>query len=59
MIRNPSDGTTYTPPKPEVSGLPVENPKSTDEARRLEKSREWLKNYSSERIAPQSEENAA
>jgi hypothetical protein len=53
MIRNPSDGTTYDPPKPEkgipvsgITGLPeleMGNPKSKDEIRRLEESREWLK----------------
>jgi hypothetical protein len=49
MIRNPSDGTTYDPPKPEVTGLPdleteMGNPKSKAEIRRLEESRDWLKN---------------
>jgi hypothetical protein len=49
MIRNPSDGTTYELPKPQVSGLPeleteMGNPKSKDEIARLERSREWLKN---------------
>lgn len=54
MIRNPSDGTTYDPPKPvigipiaEVTGLPeLETGRSKDEIRRLEESREWLKRYS-------------
>jgi hypothetical protein len=72
MIRNPSDGTTYDPPKPSkeislqaneikancaktgskeiTSGMPeleteMGNPKSKDEIRRLEESRDWLKNY--------------
>jgi hypothetical protein len=50
MIRDPSDGSTYTLPKPTVSGLPelqndMDNIKSEKDAERLEKAREWLKDY--------------
>lgn len=43
-LRDPTDGTIYDPPKMELSGLPEVKEKS-DELLRLEKSREWLKNW--------------
>ena len=46
MIRDPSDGSAKEKPKPMVSGLAEPGiPVSTDELERLEKSRQWLKNY--------------
>jgi hypothetical protein len=43
-LRDPSDGTIYEPPKKELFGPPEPEEKS-DELKRLEKSREWLKQY--------------
>lgn len=44
MIRDPSDGTVYEKPKPDLSGLP-ELEKEQDELERLEESRKWLKDW--------------
>ena len=55
MIRDPSDGTVREAPKPEV-GIPVSKPAPgpdtgirqptrTDAQERLERSREWLRDY--------------
>ena len=44
--RDPSDGTTYEISKPEIkSGLPISKNVNAEEIARLEKSREWLKNW--------------
>lgn len=55
MIRDPSDGSVREPPKPEkptstVSKSPspgtgIRQPTRTDAQERLERSREWLRNY--------------
>jgi hypothetical protein len=45
MIRDPSDGSVKEKPKPEMaSALPTSNA-DAQEIERLERSREWLKNY--------------
>lgn len=54
MIRDPSDGSVREPPKPAetVSAKPtpspdtgIRQPTRTDAQERLERSREWLRNY--------------
>lgn len=45
MIRDPSDGTVKEKPKPDLSGLPKMDSEKQDELERLEKSREWLKDW--------------
>lgn len=50
MIRDPSDGSVREPRKPQVSGLPSpESPEKREERQRIEKSREWLKDYHARR----------
>lgn len=46
MIRDPSDGTVREKPvlEAETSGLPISKQKA-EYLERLEKSRDWLKNY--------------
>lgn len=45
MIRDPSDGSVREPRKPMVSGMPEPDQHAKDELERLNKSREWLKDY--------------
>lgn len=44
MIRDPSDGSVKEPVKPEITGLP-ELKKDSDERERLERAREWLREW--------------
>lgn len=48
MIRDPSDGSEYEPPKPVLdtgtTGMPIASTKAKD-VERLEKSRKWLEEY--------------
>ena len=45
MIRDPSDGSVREKRKIEVSGLAGPTKEQKDEWKRLEMSREWLKDY--------------
>lgn len=47
MIRDPSDGSVRVPIKPDLTdtGLPKPETESERETRRLERDREWLKNW--------------
>lgn len=45
MIRDPSDGSVREPRRPMVSGLPEPDKKAADELARLQRDREWLKDY--------------
>lgn len=56
MIRDPSDGSVREPPKAEV-GIPTSQPvKPTKEQLRLQRSREWLRDYHDRKSCPQNSE---
>ena len=51
MIRDPSDGSVREPAKPMVSGMPEPVQHTKDDLERLNKSREWLRNYQAMRAS--------